>query len=122
MKCPDCGSSDIVIERYEFAAKDTGRCHNCGYRGEIEDFSMEESMDEVQITPTEEVRALLANIQQHEQQKVELIASLQQQRQQIDQALIDLGAKRRRRKAESKKRGRPAGSKNKVATIGGEAA
>ncbi len=89
--------------------------------------------EEVEITPTEEVRVLLFSIQSHEQQKAQLITKLQERRQQIDQALIDLGARRKRRKAEGKKRGRPQGSKNKVATfdhngraippsIGGEAA
>ena len=121
--CPDCGSPEIVCESWTSSAdctgysenEERGRCVNCGYRGDVEEFAGGESMEtEVQTTPTEEARVLLFNIQEHEQQKAQLITRLQEQRQQIDQALIDLGAKRKRtRKAAPAKRGRPAGSKNK---------
>ncbi len=76
----------------------------------------EESMETATPTPTDEARVLLFNIQEHEQQKAQLIARLQEQRQQIDQALIDLGANHHR----PKKRGRPKGSKNKPLNVVGE--
>ncbi len=121
--CPDCGCPDVVVEMCDTSGDERGRCHNCGYRGDVEEFAGEESMDEeVQITPTEEARVLMCSIQQHEIQKAQLIINLQERRQQIDQALIDLGARRKRRKSDGKRRGRPPGSRNKVAPIGGEAA
>lgn len=135
MTCPDCGCNDTVIEAREAAIDsfncsgyvdcgECGRCHNCGYRGDIEEFAVEESMDEVQTEQTtsaaDQARVLIYNIQQHEEQRAALITNLRAERIKIDEALVALGADRQQIK--KRKRGRPAGSKNKVAPIGGEAA
>lgn len=47
-RCPECGSSDCVSERYDFGidrecgyrdAGERGICVSCGHEGPIEDFS-----------------------------------------------------------------------------------
>ena len=113
MTCPDCSCNDTVIEVYEAAADCTpyiyccerGRCHNCGYRGDVEEFAGEESMEEEKtertISAAEQALVLIHNIQQHEEQKAALIASLKAERLKIDEALIALGVK---------PRGRPTGA------------
>ena len=58
---------------------------------------------------------LLAAVEQAKQIIVDRIAELRAQRTAIDEELTALGAKRvRKPKVEGKKRGRPAGSKNKT--------
>ena len=127
MTCPDCSCNDTVIEVYESMADcfgytdcgERGRCHNCGYRGDVEEFAGEESMDEEQtertISAAEQALVLIHNIQQHEEQKAALIASLKAERLKIDEALVALGVKPRGRPSGQKKRGRPVGSRNKTA-------
>ena len=57
---------------------------------------------------------LLAAVEQAKQIIVDRIAELRAQRAAIDEELVALGAKRlRKSKAEGKKRGRPAGSRNR---------
>jgi hypothetical protein len=56
---------------------------------------------------------LLSQVEAAKQAVVDRIAELRTNREAIDEELMALGAKRRRKpKSEGKKRGRPAGSKN----------
>jgi hypothetical protein len=73
-----------------------------------------DAIEEV-ITATERAEKLLTMAKETEAQKAALIAELTAQRQSIDEALVALGAKRRRKSAEpkAKRTGRPVGSKNK---------
>jgi uncharacterized coiled-coil DUF342 family protein len=56
---------------------------------------------------------LLASVEAAKQAVVDRIGELRRQRVDIDEELTALGAKRVRKKVEGKKRGRPAGSKNR---------
>ena len=61
---------------------------------------------------------LLASVEAAKQAVVDRIAELRTNRTAIDEELAALGAKRvRKPKAEVKKRGRPAGSKNRPAPV-----
>ena len=61
---------------------------------------------------------LLASVEAAKQAVVDRIAELRTNRAAIDEELTALGAKRvRKPKAEGKKRGRPAGSRNKPAPV-----
>lgn len=72
----------------------------------------------ITITASDRANALLASGAEFETKKTALIAELTAQRQSIDEALVTLGAKRRRKATEpkAKRAGRPAGSKNKPRT------
>lgn len=67
------------------------------------------------VTPKEHAESLLATAAEVETKKAALIAELTAQRQNIDEALVALGAKRKRKVAEPKRKGRPPGSKNRPA-------
>ena len=56
---------------------------------------------------------LLSQVEAAKQAVIDRIAELRKNRAAIDEELTALGAKRLRKKAEGKKRGRPAGSRNK---------
>ena len=75
--------------------------------------------DEINImTPSERAKELLAALELHASQNDALVAELLAERAKIDEALIDLGEKPKRKpRAEPKRRGRPPGSKNKVAEV-----
>ena len=61
---------------------------------------------------------LLASVEAAKQAVIDRIAELRTNREAIDEELMALGAKQRRKpKSEGKKRGRPAGSKNRPVPV-----
>ena len=71
---------------------------------------MNEDIGMVIMDPAERAKELLAAIELHASQKAGLIAELTAERAKIDAALVQLGAKRTR-----KRLGRPVGAKDKTA-------
>lgn len=72
---------------------------------------------EMQLTPQVQAEAIIAAAKEHEQNRQDLIAKLQAQRDNIDEALaVLLGHKK---PTPAKKRGRPTGTKNRKNDEGG---